>query len=249
MSKYLDMLGEPGKAIDMKVQSSEDGRSCESTKSSTGSRGCPVMMSTIVEERIKLFDDLRLKSRGVCEDRNEVQVQLGRYDGIQSTSMEKKECLPRDEIQCVQKNVPKMNTEVMTVNDTKVHAVLSTGILEGGAMFGLSEHCKRVNQVQGDHTILKSAKGDSSIWKSNFACEAKTMGASKYLFESKLMTYSAGISTGPTSDQGLLETFRPRGLDQPGDRGIGTWGETGTADRKNPQNQKYFATEEDLPDF
>ena len=228
------MLGELGKTMDMKVQSSEDGRSCESTKSSTGSRGCPVMMSTIVEERIKLFDDLQLKSQGVCEDKNEVQVQLGRYDGIQSTSMEKKECLPRDEIQCVQKIVPKMNTEVMTVNDTKVHSVLSTGMLEGGAMFGLPEHCKRVKQVQGDHTILKSAKGDSSIWKSNFdfACEAKTMGASKFLFESKLMTYSAGLSTGPTRDQGSLETFRPRGLNQPGDRGIGTWGETETADRK-----------------
>ena len=146
--------------------------------------------------------------------------------------MEKKECLSRDEIQCVQKNVPKMNTEVMTVNDTKVHSVLSTGMLEGGAMFGLPEHCKRVNEVQGDHTILKSAKGDSSIWKLNFACEAKTMGDSKYLFESKLIKCSAGISTGPTSDQGLLEPFRPRGLDQPGDRGIGTWGETETADRK-----------------
>ena len=107
-------------------------------------------------------------------------------------------------------------------------------MLEGGAMFGLPEHCKIVNQVQGDHTLLKSAKGDSSIWKSNFdfACEAKTMGASKFLFESKLMTYSAGLSTGPTRDQGSLETFRPRGLNQPGDRGIGTWGETETADRK-----------------
>ena len=138
--------------------------------------------------------------------------------------------MPMDEVQCVQQNVPKMNNEVMTMNDTEVHSVLSTGMLEGGAMFGLPEHCKRVNQVQGDHTILKSAKGDSSIWKSNFACEAKTMGASKYLFESKLMTYSAGISTGPTRDQGLIRTFGLRGLDQPGDRGIGTWGETDTAD-------------------
>ena len=173
----------------------------------------------------------------MCEDRNEVQVQLGRYDGIQSTSMEKEECLPRDEVQCVQQNVPKMYTQVMTVNNVEVHSVVSTGMIEGGAMFGLPEHCKRVKEVQGDHTIVKSAKGDSSIWKLNFACEAKTMGASNYLFESKLIKYSAGISTGPTRDQGLLEPFRPRGLDQPGDRGIGTWGETGTADRKSSESE------------
>ena len=220
------MLGETGNAMDMKVQSSEDGRSCESTNSSTGGRGCPVMMSTTVEERIKLFDDLRLKPQGVCEDGNEVQVQLERYDGIESTGMEKKECLSREEIQCVQKNVPKMkmkmNAEVMTVSDTKVRSVLSTGMLEASTVC-THTHSKRVKEIQGDHKVMKSAKGDSSKWKLNFACEAKTMGASALLFESKLIKYSAGTSLGPTRGPGLLEPFRLGGLDQPGHRGIGTW--------------------------
>ena len=43
-------------------------------------------------------------------------------------------------------------------------------------------HCKRVKEIQGDHKVMKSAKGDYSKWKLNFVCEAKTMGASDFFF-------------------------------------------------------------------
>ena len=49
------------------------------------------MMSTIDEERIKLFDDLELKSQGMFENKNEVEVQLRSCDGNQSTSIEHEE--------------------------------------------------------------------------------------------------------------------------------------------------------------
>ena len=95
--------------MNMKVQSSEDSQGWESTEcgvtessiSSTRSGGGPVMISTKVEERIKLFDDLELKSQGMCENNNEVQVQLRSCDGNQSTSIEQEECLLRNKVQSV----------------------------------------------------------------------------------------------------------------------------------------------------
>ena len=80
-----------------------------------------------------------------------------------------------------------------------------------------------MKEIQSDHKVMKSAKGDFSRLKLNFACEAKTMGASDIMFESKLIKYSAGTSLGPTRGPGLLEPFRLGGLDQPGCRGSGMW--------------------------
>ena len=83
VSSYLEMLGEP-----VKLQSLEGGQSwestkCETTKStkpSTRNGGGPVMTSTGVESRIKLYDDLEVKSYENVGKKNEVQVQLGVCD-------------------------------------------------------------------------------------------------------------------------------------------------------------------------
>ena len=64
------------------------------------------------------------------------------------------------------------------------------------------------------------------------------MGANDLLFGSKLINYSAVINTGPNRGPGMLDPFRPGGLDQPGGRGIGTWGEAGTAGTKSSESEK-----------
>ena len=133
----------------------------ESTISSTRSGGGPVMMSTIDEERIKLFDDLELKSQGMCENNNEVQVQLRSCDGNHSTSIEQEECLLRNKVQSVQQNVQKMNHEGLSMNNTEVRSVLSTGMVEASTAC-THTHCKKVKEIESDHKVMKSTKGEFS---------------------------------------------------------------------------------------
>ena len=238
------MLVEPG--FPMKLQSSEGGQSwestkCEATKStkpSTRNGGGPVMTSTGVESRIKLYDDLEVKSYENVGKKNEVQVQLGVCDGNRSKYDEGHEvCLSASKVQGDRMVVQKRKQECLNKNEYEAHSVISTGMKEEESTVSTLTHCKKVIEVHGVHSIV-SAKGDfinSKISDLKFACEAKTMGASILQFDSKLIELSAGLSIGPTTGPVGKNTFRSGDLDQPGGRGTDMRGRKVAADQKSSE--------------
>ena len=217
-------------------------RYMRSTMSNTGGGGDPCMASTLddggVVEKIKLLDDLS-KSQGLCGENVDGEVQVRcqvRCDVKNSDNTNCAECSAKYMIQDGHLSDPKTIVAWLCVKkqfEVK-SSVSSTGMKKKSTVH---LHCLEEKEVQGDHSDLKSAKGEFIKLKLGYlglAEKGKTMGKS-YALESKLILLPAGTSAGPTRDQGLGGQFRPQGLDQWRGGGLGTWGEAGPAEKRSTE--------------
>ena len=192
-------LGDSSTCASLNVQRDQSLKSTECrVRKSTISVGSPRMMYAGVLEKIKLFNELGMKSEEIGKDNRKVQVQCP----IQCVQKEKSTVLTVCSAQKIQNDLQsdrsKMNVSTLMGEDLRyeVHgSVLSTGWLETSTV---CLQCQEGDEARGDQLKLRSAKRDFpklNFEKLEFALNAKTNGDSKICFGSKLMIISAGNST------------------------------------------------------